>query len=143
MAKGVNVVALDGHLGRDPELKFTQGGQPYATLSLATSTESRKNQSGEWEDVSQWHRVVVWGPDGEDLAQGAHKGDRCAVMGTLTYRSWEKDGQRHYLTEIKATTAKYWPKDGTSRTSRTSNNGSAGGGRAGSPPSYGDDDIPF
>lgn len=140
MAKDVNVVTLDGRLGRDPELKQTQGGQPYAILSLATNTESRKKAGGDWEDISQWHRVVVWGPDGEGLAQGAHKGDRCAVMGTLTYRSWEKGGQKHYLTEIKATTVKYWPKDGSRR---SGNNGSAGGGKAVSTLPYGDDDIPF
>ncbi len=134
MARGVNIVTLDGHLGRDPEYKTTQGGNGYAVLGLATSTESKKDQAGEWEDIAQWHRVIVWGPDGDYLAQNAHKGDRCFVSGAITYRSWEKDGQKHNITEIKATVAKHWPKDGSKRPARQEQQG---------PPGGQDDDIPF
>ena len=100
---GVNKVILVGNLGRDPELRFTpNGGQPVANFTLATS-ESFNNKSGEREERTEWHRIVVWGKTAEHCANYLAKGRQVYIEGKLQTREWEdKDGQKRYTTEVVA-----------------------------------------
>ena len=142
MPKGINLVLLDGNLAADPELRFTGSGTAVGTLRLATNTESRKKQDGTYEDLAQFHRVVVWGPRAEELGQAAQKGDRVRVDGMLTTRSWDdQSGQKRYITEVKAEQVKHWPKAGTSAGGQGRGQTGRGGGYT--PPPFPDDDIPF
>jgi len=96
---GINKVFLIGRLGKDPELKYTPGGKAVCNFSLATS-EKWKDQSGEWQEKTEWHRCQAWGKIAENAAKWLNKGKLAYVEGKLQTRSWEKDGQTHYTTEI-------------------------------------------
>jgi len=99
---GVNKVILIGNLGKDPELRYTPGGQPVATFSLAT-TERWNDKSGQRQDRTEWHTVVAWGKLGELANQYLKKGRSAYVEGKITTRSWDdKDGNKKYKTEIVA-----------------------------------------
>ena len=97
----VNKVILVGNLGRDAELRYTPGGAAVATLNLAT-TEVFKDREGQKKEDTQWHRVILWGKTAETLQDYLTKGKQIYVEGRLQTRNWEKDGQKHYTTEIKA-----------------------------------------
>jgi len=97
----VNKVILVGNLGRDAELRFTPGGAPVATLSLAT-TEVWNDKSGQRQEKTEWHRVVLWGKMAESLAEALVKGKQLYVEGRLQTRQWDdKDGNKRYTTEIR------------------------------------------
>lgn len=96
----MNRVQLAGHLGRDPELKSTKGGTSICNLSVAT-TERRKDGDN-WVNHTEWHTVVVWGKKAEFCAKDLRKGSFVTVSGSLYTEKWEKDGQTHYSTKIKA-----------------------------------------
>ena len=103
MAEGLNKVMLIGNLGRDPELRYTQGGQAVLNLRLATN-ESFQNRDGERQERTEWHGVIVWGKRGEALSKILSKGSQLCVEGRLQTRSWEdKQGQKRYMTEVVAT----------------------------------------
>lgn len=96
---GVNKAILVGHLGQDPELKQGQSGKSFANATLATS--ERRKVDGEWQDTTEWHRLVFFGKTAEVLAQYCNKGKQLYVEGTLQTRSWDDDdGLRRYSTEI-------------------------------------------
>ena len=97
----VNKVILVGNLGRDAELRYTPGGAAVATLNMAT-TEVWNDKGGQRQEKTEWHRVVLWGKAAESLAEYLTKGRQIYVEGRLQTRQWEKDGQKHYTTEIKA-----------------------------------------
>ncbi|OGR27405.1 MAG: hypothetical protein A2139_14630 [Desulfobacca sp. RBG_16_60_12] len=99
MSRGINKVILIGNLGRDPEVTYTQGGLAIAKFSLAT-TESRKDASGEWKDETQWHRIVLFGKTAETAGQYLAKGQPVYIEGRLSYGSYEKEGVKHYTTDI-------------------------------------------
>lgn len=103
MAEGLNRAILVGNLGMDPELKFTQGGQAVLRIRLAT-TESYANKSGERQERTEWHTVIVWGKRAEALNKILSKGRTIWVEGRIQTRSWEdsKDGSKRYATEINA-----------------------------------------
>jgi single-strand DNA-binding protein len=103
MAEGLNKAILVGNLGMDPELKFTQGGQAVLRIRLAT-TDSFLNKSGERQERTEWHTVVVWGKRAESLNKILSKGRTIWVEGRIQTRSWEdkKDGGKRYATEINA-----------------------------------------
>jgi single-strand DNA-binding protein len=103
MAEGLNRAILVGNLGMDPELKFTQGGQAVLRIRLAT-TDSYLNKSGERQERTEWHTVVVWGKRAESLNKILSKGRTIWVEGRIQTRSWEdkKDGGKRYATEINA-----------------------------------------
>lgn len=100
----VNVVVIQGHLGRDPELRRTAQGVPVLTLSVATS-EGKRGEN----ETTEWHRVVAWGSLAETLGR-ARKGDAVHLSGRLQTRSYEKDGQKRHITEIKALAGQLYPK---------------------------------
>jgi single-strand DNA-binding protein len=96
----VNKVILVGNLGRDAELRYTPGGAAVATLNMAT-TEVWNDKGGQRQEKTEWHRVVLWGKTAESLQEYLTKGKQIYVEGRLQTRQWEKDGQKHYTTEIR------------------------------------------
>lgn len=99
MSRGVNQVTLMGNVGGAPELKYTQGGMAIATFSLATSYK-RKDASGNTVDKTEWHRVKFFGKVAEVADKYLRKGAKCFVQGRIEYGSYEKDGVKHYTTDI-------------------------------------------
>ena len=102
MGMFVNRVELIGNLGRDPEIRSTQAGKKIATLSIATSESWKDQQSGEWKERTEWHRVVIFN---EGLAKVAEKhltsGMKVRIEGKLRTRKWQDQaGQDRYSTEI-------------------------------------------
>jgi single-strand DNA-binding protein len=90
----MNQVILIGNLGKDPELRYTQSQKPVATFSIATS---------EGKDDVAWHNIVVWEKQAENAHKFLKKGSKCAVSGSIKYRSYEdKQGQKKFITEIVA-----------------------------------------
>jgi single-strand DNA-binding protein len=106
MSRSLNKATLIGNLGADPEVRSTSNGGRVATLSVATSRRW-KNQSGEAQEKTEWHRVVLWNNRGSNLADIAEryckKGDKVYVEGSIEYRTWQdREGQTRYTTEINA-----------------------------------------
>lgn len=97
----MNRVILVGNLGKDVELRQTKGGTPVANFSLATK-EFSKDQSGQSVEKTEWHSIVVWGKTAENVNKYLSKGSKVLVEGKLATRQWEKDGQKHYSTEVIA-----------------------------------------
>jgi single-strand DNA-binding protein len=95
----VNLVIVLGNLGRDPEIRYTTGGDAVATLNIAT-TERWKDKSGAQQEKTEWHRVVLYGRTAEVAGQYCKKGKPVYIEGRLQTRSWEKDGVTKYVTEI-------------------------------------------
>jgi single-strand DNA-binding protein len=99
----VNKVILVGNLGRDAELRYTPGGAPVATLNLATTEVWNDKASGQKQEKTEWHRVVLWGKSAESLSEYLTKGKQIYVEGRLQTRKWQdKDGNDKYTTEIRA-----------------------------------------
>lgn len=101
MARSLNQVTLMGNLTRDPELRQTPNGQTVTNFSLALN-RSYKDQSGEWQEITDYVDIVCWGPLAERVAQYMSKGRRCLVQGRLQSRSWEQEGQKRSKVEVLA-----------------------------------------
>ena len=100
MAKGVNKVFLLGRLGKDPEMKATQGGMTIANFTLATSDRT-KDAQGNWQDHTEWHNLVAFQRTAEIVRDYCKKGSQIFVEGKIQTRSWEdKEGHKKYWTEI-------------------------------------------
>jgi single-strand DNA-binding protein len=99
MAKGLNKVQLIGHLGQDPDLKYTQNGTAIANVSLAT-TEQWTDNNGEKQQKTEWHRLVAWRKLAEVFGEWLKKGQLIYVEGKLQTDEWEKEGQKHYTTKV-------------------------------------------
>ncbi|MCC6646174.1 MAG: single-stranded DNA-binding protein [Polyangiaceae bacterium] len=128
MAEGLNRVMLFGNLGADPELRTTQGGTAVMKLRLAT-TERYKDNSGAWQDRTEWHRVVVWGKRAEALHRILAKGSTIFIEGSLRTSSYDdKDGVKRYTTEIHANNILLGGRGGGAGASR------GGGDDYGAPP---------
>ena len=117
----VNKVILIGNLGRDPELRYTQSGSPVASLNIATTRKWRNKQTNELVEETEWHRVSVFGQSAEHCNNYLSKGRQVYVEGRLRTRSYDKDGQKHYSTEIIADTVQFLQ----------GGRGEGGGGRGG------------
>lgn len=103
----INKVILVGNLGRDPEVRQTQGGGSVCTLSVATA-ERQKDRDGNWTDHTEWHRVVVFGQAADACAKFLVKGRQVYVEGKLRTNKWtDKDGQDRYTTEVIAFEVKF------------------------------------
>jgi single-strand DNA-binding protein len=102
MARGINKVILIGNLGRDPETRYSQGGNPVTNFSVATSESWRDKQSGEQQDRTEWHNVVCFSRLAEIAGEYLRKGSKVYIEGSLRTSSWEQDGQKRYKTEIMA-----------------------------------------
>lgn len=135
----VNKVILLGNLGADPELRHTSGGQSVCELSVATN-EKWTDKSGQKQEKTEWHRVVVWGKVGENCAKYLKKGSQAYLEGKLQTRSWEdKDGNKRYTTEVNAFTVQFLGGGGSKS---SGNNYRSDSGPSGGRPRM-DDDIPF
>ena len=100
--RGVNKVILIGNVGADPELRYTPGGTAVTNFNMATN-ESWADKSGERQEQTEWHRIVVWGRLAEICNQYLRKGSKVYIEGRLQTRSWEgQDGQKRYTTEVVA-----------------------------------------
>src|SRR5580692_7028698 len=101
MADGLNKVMLLGNLGQDPELKMIAGGQAVLNLRLAT-TETYLDKNNTRQERTDWHTVTVWGKRAEGLAKILSKGSQLFVEGRIQTRSYEKNGEKRYATDIVA-----------------------------------------
>jgi single-strand DNA-binding protein len=138
----VNKVILIGNLGRDPELRYTQTGQPVANFTVATN-ENWTGRDGKREERTEWHRVVAWGKTAELCAQYLSKGRTVYLEGRIQTREWEdKEGQKRQTTEIVAQTVQFLGSPGGQRGAAPSGAGGPSEPQSGPPPG-GDDDIPF
>jgi single-strand DNA-binding protein len=100
--KSINKVILIGHVGRAPEIRYTQGGAPVANFSLATN-ESWTSNTGERQERTEWHRIVAWRKLAEICQEYVQKGSLLYVEGKLQTRNYEdRDGVKRYITEIQA-----------------------------------------
>ncbi|MCZ6459743.1 MAG: single-stranded DNA-binding protein [Gammaproteobacteria bacterium] len=123
MARGINKVILIGNLGRDPETRYSQGGNPITNFSVATSDSWRDKQSGEQQERTEWHNVVCFSRLAEIAGEYLRKGSKVYIEGSLRTSNWEKDGQKHYRTEVIA------------REMQMLDGRGGGGGDGGGPPS--------
>jgi single-strand DNA-binding protein len=137
MARGINKVILVGHLGADPEMKYTAGGSALCTFRLATS-ESFNDREGQPQTRTEWHRVVTWGKLAEICGQYLSKGRLTYVEGSIRTRAWDDaaSGAKRYITEVNARDVQFLSGSG---------GGSQEAGEAYSPdiPPTPDEDIPF
>ena len=126
---GVNKVILIGHLGKDPELRYTPGGQPAANFTLAT-TERWNDKNGQRQERTEWHNVVAWGKLAELVNQYLKKGRAAYIEGRITTRSWDdRDGNKKYRTEIVANQVQFLSSGGGT----PSGNDAAEGGQESAP----------
>ncbi len=159
----VNKVILVGRLGQNPEVRYTPSGSAVANFSVATN-EAWTDKSGQKQERTEWHRVVVWGKLAELCNQYLAKGRQCYVEGRLQTRSWQdKDGQTKYSTEVQAQTIQFLNGQAGASEGRANspgpsaqssggfnegpNPGNMGGSGFGmgapAEPSFTEDDIPF
>lgn len=143
----MNKVFLIGHVGADAELKFTQGGEGMLKFRVAT-TEKWKDGQGKPQERTEWHMCTMWGKRCEPLSKYIVKGRQLSVEGSLTTRQWEdKNGSKHYSTEIRVDNVEFLGGGGVGRES-------SGGPRGGQqhrsaaedghgPGAVDEDDIPF
>ncbi len=160
--RSVNKVILIGHLGRDPEKKYTTAETPRAITKFTLATnESWNDRDGNRQERTEWHRVVVWGRLAEISAEYLSKGRQVYVEGRLQTRSWDDEkGNKRYMTEVVADNLVFLGRgesggggDGYQERppasgggNRGSGDGGGGGGNRGSgggDGGFNDDDIPF
>ncbi len=156
MAGGVNKVILLGHLGADPDMRYTPSGQGVCELRVATS-ESWNDKNGQRQERTEWHRVVVWGKRAEVCSKYLAKGRQVYIEGRIQTRTYDdKEGVKRYITEVIASDVQFI---GGGKGEGGGGGGRRGGADDGPPPSddtgYGgggsgahsgpgpDDDIPF
>ena len=164
MAKGVNKVMLLGNVGKDPEMRATQGGMVIASLTLATADRA-KDQTGNWVDKTEWHNLVCFGRTAEIVRDYVKKGTQLFIEGKIQTRSWDdkESGQKKYRTEILVNElsllggrgdregggSSYGQSSGNQGSySQRGSNTSSFDQRSSAPPEYAnegitDDDIPF
>ncbi|GAA4652057.1 hypothetical protein GCM10023116_43410 [Kistimonas scapharcae] len=101
MARGVNKVIIIGNLGNDPEVRYTPSGTAICNISVATSESWKNKQTGQQEDRTEWHRIVIFGKLAEIAGQHLSKGSKVYIEGKLQTRKWQdQQGQDRYTTEI-------------------------------------------
>lgn len=153
----VNKVILVGRLGRDPETRYTGGGQAVANFSVATD-ESYKDKNGERQKRTEWHKIVVWGKQAEIAQQYLKKGSLVFIEGRIQSREWQdKEGQKRTSFEIVATNFRMLGGRGDAGGGAQRGGGEEfdqgghsapaddvyGGGGSSSGPEISDEDIPF
>lgn len=102
--RGVNKVILIGALGKDPETRYTPSGTAITSFSMATSESWKDKQTGEKQEKTEWHNIVIFGKLAEIAGEYLKKGSQCYIEGSLTTEKWtDKQGNDRYTTKIKAT----------------------------------------
>ena len=108
----INRVTLLGHLGQDPELRYTPAGRQVTKLSVATDA-SYKNKEGQKVERTDWHRVIVFGRTAVNCVDFLRKGSRVYVEGSMSTRKWrDQDGVEHWITEVSARLVKFLDRRG-------------------------------
>ncbi len=147
MARGVNKVILVGNLGQDPETRYLPSGGAVTNVSVATSRTWKDRESGQQQERTEWHRVVFFNKLAEIAGEYLKKGSKVYIEGSLRTRQWEKDGQKHYTTEVVASEMQMLDSRGSGGGMPTNSGQDSGGAPAqdfGPPPEDDfDDDIPF
>lgn len=105
----INKAMVYGNLTRDPEMKALPSGQNVTSMSIATN-RTYNDKDGNKQEQVEYHNIVVFGKTAENVAKYLTKGSSAFVEGRLQTRSWEKDGQKQYRTEIVAETVQFGPK---------------------------------
>lgn len=100
MARGVNKVILVGNVGGDVEVRYMPNGNAVANLTIATTDSWKDKQTGEKQERTEWHRIVLFGKVAEIAGEYVGKGSQLYIEGRLQTREWEKDGVKRYTTEI-------------------------------------------
>lgn len=144
-----NKVTLVGNLGADPELQVTQTGLAICKLRMAT-TEKWTTDSGEKKERTDWHQIVSFGKQGENIAKFLSKGSACLVEGKLQTDQYEKDGEKRYATKVVAQNVVFLGSPNGERTNSSASNPAPKQGWGAQPPQqqqaggavgYGDDDF--
>jgi len=150
MAKSVNKVILIGRLGKDPELKYTASGTPFCRFSMATDDVWNDKNSGERQERTEWHNVVVWDRLAEICNQYLTKGKLVYIEGSLQTREWDdQDGNKRRTTEVRAREMVMLGGNpgenvgGGQRRAATAEGSVGGGGSTMNTSTITDDDIPF
>lgn len=104
---GINKAIVVGYLGKDPELSETSGGNSVCRLAVATSRSWTDKKTNDKVEETEWHRISVWGKQAESCKKYLSKGRMVYVEGRLRTSSYEKEGQKHYSTEIVADTVQF------------------------------------
>lgn len=147
----INKVIIVGNVGRDPETRYLPSGDAVTNISVATTDRYKDKQSGEMKEITEWHRVSMFGKLAEITGQYVKKGSQVYIEGSLRTRKWtDAAGVEKYSTEIKADTMQMLggrPEGGQSSAPAPSGSASdyakAKNGMAPPPSSAMDDDIPF
>lgn len=100
MARGINKVILVGNVGGDPETRYMPNGNAVTNITLATTDSWKDKQTGQQQERTEWHRVVLFGKVAEIAGEYLRKGSQCYIEGRLQTREWEKDGVKRYTTEV-------------------------------------------
>ena len=155
MARGVNKVILVGNLGKDPEVRYMPSGSAACNFTIATSEQWKDKQTGEKQERTEWHNVAMFGRLAEIAGEYLKKGSKVYIEGSLRTSDWERDGQKHYRTEIIAREMQMLDSRGggapTGFESQSSGSSYGGGQQQPQPASNAatlsdddfDDDIPF
>jgi single-strand DNA-binding protein len=98
MSRSINRVTLLGHLGKDIEVKYTPNGVQVGQFTVATSRRWKDKSSEQWKEETDWHQCKFWRC--ENVASYLTKGKQIYIEGRLQTRSYDKDGQKHYVTEV-------------------------------------------
>ena len=135
----INTVAITGNLTRDPELKQTQGG---SVCRMRVANNGRKKEGNEWVDAPNYFDVIVWGAQGENVAQYLSKGRKVAITGKLRWREWESEQGKRQAVEIHADNVAFI---GGKEQAASQNGGTPAAATSEFVPanSAADDDIPF
>ena len=104
---GLNKVMIIGRLGRDPEIRYSQQGTAVVNFSVATSDTWLDKNTGQRQERTEWHRIVVFGKQAENCEKYLSKGRQVYIEGKLQTSTYEKDGQTHYATDIIANTVQF------------------------------------
>lgn len=155
---GLNRVFILGRLGKDPELRYLQNKTAVCKFNVATSKKYTKKDTNETVEITEWHRITIWGKLGELVFKSLKKGDGALFIGELKTSSYDKDGQKHFATEVVVDEFHFLPtnnkKEGgnsNNSSSNSSNSKSQNSSNEEPPPDFnesfennpGDDDIPF
>ena len=143
MARGINKVILVGNLGRDPDTRYLPSGGAVTNVSLATSRSWKDRDSGEQKEKTEWHRIVFFNRLAEIAGEYLKRGSKVYVEGELRTREWEKEGQKHFTTEIVGNEMQMLDSKGGSSDYETSNSSSGATPTSLSSSEIIDDDIPF
>ena len=132
---GTNLNILEGNLGADPEIRYTNEGTPVANFQIAINERWNDAETGEKHERTEWVRIVAWRKHAKNAAEYLKKGSHVLIQGSLRTRPWEdKDGNKRFTTEVHAQRITYLDrKEGNSKTTERDDPG----------PKDIDDDIPF